>query len=98
MGDQMRKAAIFVAVTATLAWAGSATATSTNTRSDVDKHTRAYVKQVRGCVTIAALSLQIASKQSDIKASATMKEAADTCDSIRHRLATMNDDHFSKQA
>jgi hypothetical protein len=79
-------------------YATSAGASSTSTSTDVDKHSRAYVKQVRACVTIAALSLQIASKQSDIKASATLKTAADTCDAIRTRLVTMNTDHFSKQA
>ena len=76
----------------------SAGANSTSTRSDVDKNTRAYVKQVRGCVTIAALSLQVASKQNDFKASGTLKSAADTCDTIRRRLVTMSTDHFSKQA
>jgi hypothetical protein len=78
--------------------AASAEARSANTRSDVDKHTRAYVKQVRGCMTIAGLSIQVAGKQSELDASGTIKRAADTCDAIRHRLLTMNDDHFSKQA
>jgi hypothetical protein len=78
--------------------AAPAVAGTANTRGDVDKHTRAYVKQVRGCVAITALSLQVASKQSDIKASATMKTAADTCDAIRNRLLRMNTDHFDKQA
>ena len=75
-----------------------AQAHSSNTRSDMDKHTRAYIKQVRGCVTIATLSLSIAGKQSAIKASETVKTAADTCDTIRSRLAGMNTDHFDKQA
>jgi hypothetical protein len=79
-------------------YAASAEARGTDTRSDVDKHTRAYVKQVRGCVAIAGLSLQVAGKQSELAASGTIKRAADTCDTIRHRLLTMNDDHFSKQA
>jgi hypothetical protein len=79
-------------------YAPSAGASSTSTQSDVDTHTRAYVKQVRGCVAIASLSLQIASKQNDFKASATLKSAADTCDAIRHRLVGMSTDHFSKQA
>jgi hypothetical protein len=77
---------------------GSAQAAPTNTRSDMDKHTRAYVKQVRGCLTIASLSLSVAANQNDYKASDTIKQAADTCDAIRHRLLSMNTDHFDKQA
>lgn len=69
-----------------------------NTRSDVDNHSRAYVKEVRGCVTIASLALSIAGKQSAVGASETVKTAADTCDAIRHRLLGMSTDHFDKQA
>jgi hypothetical protein len=75
-----------------------AQASSSDTRSDVDKHTRAYVKQVRGCVAIARLSLSLASKQSTYAASDTIKKAADICDAIRSRLASMSTDHFDKQA
>jgi len=71
---------------------------SSNTRADMDKHTRAYVKQVRGCVLIAQLSLNLAGKQTDVGASETVKQAADTCDAISTRLVQMSTDHFDKQA
>jgi hypothetical protein len=86
------------AVVATTAAVPVAGARSSDTRSDVNKHTRAYVKQVRGCVTIANLALSIAGKQSAVNASETVKMAADTCDTIRSRLVGMNTDHFDKQA
>ena len=94
----MRTFIIIAASLVALAAPTAAMAGSSSTNTDMDKHTRAYVKQVRACVTIAALSLQIASKQTDIKASATLKTAADTCEVIRRRLVTMSTDHFDKQA
>jgi hypothetical protein len=56
------------------------------------------VRQVRACVYIASLSLSVASKQNDYAAADTIREAAQTCDAIRSRLATMSTDHFDKQA
>ena len=84
----MRKFIIIAASLVALAAPTAAMAGSSSTNTDMDKHTRAYVKQVRACVTIAALSLQIA----------TLKTAADTCEVIRRRLVTMSTDHFDKQA
>lgn len=92
-----KKLAVLVALMSATS-VSSAQAGPSDTRSDMDKHTRAYVKQVRGCMTIATLSLSVASKQNDYAASTTIKTAADTCNTIRSRLASMNTDHFDKQA
>jgi hypothetical protein len=53
-------------------------ARTSDTRSDMNRHTRAYVKQVRGCVAIATLSLSVASNQSVYAATDTIKRASDT--------------------
>jgi hypothetical protein len=55
-------AALIALLAIACATATSAQTQPTNTRTDVDKHTRAYVKQVRGCMAIATLSVQVASK------------------------------------
>jgi hypothetical protein len=73
-------------------------AASSDTRADMDRNTRAYVRQVRGCVTIASLSLSVAAKQNVYTGAGTIKRAAETCDAIRSRLASMPTDHFYKQA
>lgn len=91
-------AMMIVVAAAIVATASVAQARPSNTRSDVDKHTRAYIKQARGCAAIANLSLSVAASQNVYTAVETVKQAADTCDAIRSRLSTMSTDHFDKQA
>jgi hypothetical protein len=50
-------------------------------------------------MTIASLAISIGSKSTDdIQIATVFRSASQTCDAIRHRLLTMNTDHFSSQA
>jgi len=97
-GMGARAIALLLALVVAAAFVGSAHARPSSTRSDMDRNSRAYVKQVRGCVAIASLSLSVAAKQNVYSAAETIKRAAETCDAIRSRLAGMSTDHFDKQA
>jgi hypothetical protein len=88
-----------VILTSALGLAGTASAHPLDTRSSLDSHTRAYVRQVRACMTATNLAIQIAKESNDdIEAASAFRSASQTCDAIRSRLAAMNTDRFSKQA
>ncbi len=66
----------------------------------MDKRTRAFVTQMRGCQLVVGLSIQViqASPNDLIGASQAVNSAKSTCSAIRDRMATMNETHFSNQA
>jgi hypothetical protein len=66
--------------------------------ASVNDHSRAYIGEVRRCMEIASVAISLAAKEDIYSASDSVKQAANTCDDIRSELATMDSDHFDKQA
>lgn len=95
-----RAAFVLAAVAVSMALASASFAQPAATKlSSFDAHTRAYIKQVRVCLTVTRLAISIGqASNDDIQTAQAFRSASSTCNAIRSRLATMNTDHFSKQA
>jgi hypothetical protein len=99
MGHPARLVILVLLASSALTTAGTAAAHPTDTRSSVDSHTRAYISQVRACMTVTSLAISIGSKSNDdIQTASAFRSASETCNTIRQRLLTINTDHFDNQA
>lgn len=92
----MRRAIVVVVL---LSVVGVASASAANDPT-MNKRTRAFVAQMRGCQTIVGLAIKIMQSAPNdlIGASEAVNSAKSTCSAIGDRMATMNESHFSDQA
>jgi hypothetical protein len=64
---------------------------------DVDKNTRAYVREVKGCAAAVVITGQMKGL-SDLEAAQAITKAKDICDNVRGVLPGMDTNHFNDQA
>jgi hypothetical protein len=91
---------VTIAVTvASGVFASGASATASIDRGKFNYNTHRYINQVRGCLTVTGLVVQIAANaQDEIQVADAATKGRDTCDAIRSRLLRINTDNFDNQA